>query len=198
MRISKVLLALAAVTLMATGCSMQKKPATEALSSIESSLAEIKDDAAKYAPDGLKGVESALDQLKENLAKEDYKSVLAGAPELTKAVASLKEAVVTGKAHAEEMLAAAKTEWEGLSADVPKMVEAIQSRLDILSKSKKLPKGVDKNAFESAKLGLESMKVTWSDATSDAASGALAQAAEKAKAVKAKGEAVLKQLGMAS
>ena len=94
------------------------------------------------------------------------------------------------------MLAAAKTEWEGLSADVPKMVEAIQSRIDILSKSRKLPKGVDKDSFENAKLGLESMKVTWSDATTDAASGALTSAADKAKAVKAKGEEVLKQLGM--
>ena len=196
MKISRVLLALAAVTLLATGCSMQKKPATEALSSIETSLAEIKDDAAKYAPDGLKGVESTLAQLKDSLAKEDYKSVLAGTPELTKAVASLKEAVVTGKAHAEEMLAAAKAEWESLSADVPKMVDAIQSRVDILSKSKKLPKGVDKDSFESAKLNLESMKVTWSDASSDAASGALTQAADKAKAVKAKGEEVLQQLGM--
>ncbi len=195
---SKILLALAAATLIATGCSMQKKPANEAVSSIEASLAEIKEDAAKYAPDGLKGVESTLAQLKENLAKEDYKSVLAGAPELTKAVGSLKEAVVTGKAHAEEVLAAAKTEWESLSADVPKMVEAIQSRVDILSKSKKLPKGVDKDSFESAKLSLQSMKVTWSDATADATSGALTSAADKARAVKAKGEEVLKQLGMTS
>lgn len=193
---SKLLLALATVALIAAGCSMQKKPANEAVSSIEASLADIKEDAAKYAPDGLKGVESTLAQLKENLSKEDYKSVLAGAPELTKAVSSLKEAVVTGKAHAAEVLAAAKTEWEGLSADVPKMVEAIKSRVDILSKSKKLPKGVDKNALESAKLGLHSMEVTWSDATADASSGALASAADKAKAVKAKGEEVLKQLGM--
>lgn len=197
MKFSKTLLALAAFTLVAAGCSMQKKPATEAVSSIEASLADIKEDAAKYAPDGLKGVESTLAQLKENLAKEDYKSVLAGAPELTKAVGSLKEAVVTGKAHAEEMLATAKTEWEALSADVPKMVEAIQSRVDILSKSKKLPKGVDKESFENARLGLESMKVTWSDATADAASGALTSATDKAKAVKAKGAEVLQQLRMA-
>lgn len=197
MKFSKILLALAAVTLIA-GCSMQKKPATEALSQIETSLDGIKEDAAKYAPDGLKGVESTLATLKDNLAKEDYKAVLAGTPELTKAVDSLKEAVVTGKAHAKEMLAAAKTEWDGMSADVPKMVEAIQSRVDILSKSKKLPKGVDKASFDSAKLNLESMKVTWSDAMSDAASGAMTSAADKAKAVKAKGEEVLKQLGMTS
>jgi hypothetical protein len=194
----KTLLALAMVTLLAAGCSMQKKPANEAVSSIEASLAEIKDDAAKYAPDGLKGVEASLAQLKDNLSKEDYKSVLAGAPELTKAVGSLKEAVVTGKAHAEEVLATAKTEWQSLSADVPQMVEAIRSRIDILSKSKKLPKGVDKDAFESAKLGLHSMEVTWSDAATDATNGALTSATDKAKAVKAKGAEVLQQLGMTS
>jgi len=194
----KTLLALATVALFAAGCSMQKKPANEAVSSIEASLAGIKEDAAKYAPDGLKGVESSLAQLKDNLAKEDYKSVLAGAPELTKAVGSLKEAVVTGKAHAEEVLAAAKTEWEGLSADIPKMVEAIRSRVDALSKSKKLPKGVDKDALENAKLGLHSMEVTWSDATTDATTGALTSATDKAKAVKEKGQEVLQQLGMTS
>ena len=195
---SKLLLALATVTLIAAGCSMQKKPANEAVSSIEASLAEVREDAAQYAPDGLKGVESTLAQLKENLSKEDYKSVLAGAPELTKAVGSLKEAVVTGKAHAEEVLATAKAEWESLSTDVPKMVEAIQSRIDTLSKSKKLPKGVDKDSFENARLGLESMKVTWFDATTDATSGALTSATGKAKAVKEKGEEVLQQLGMKS
>lgn len=191
---TRMLLTLAMVVLVAAGCSMQKKPANEAVSSIEASLAGIKEDAAKYAPDGLKGVESTLAQLKENLAKEDYKSVLAGAPELTKAVGSLKEAVVTGKAHAEEMLAAAKTEWEGLSADVSRQVDTIQKRIDELSKAKRLPWGINKDEFAGSKSAFESMKAQWNEATAEASKGDAIEANVKAKTAKGMGDQLYDQL----
>ena len=82
-----------------------------------------------------------------------------------------------------------------MSADVPKMVEAIQSRVDILSSSKKLPKNVSQEALESAKSGLEWMKSTWAEASAESADKP-AEAVEKAKAVKAKGAEVLAALGM--
>jgi uncharacterized protein YoxC len=194
MRISRLILALAASTLLITACSTQKKPATEALAAIEASLASVKDDAAHYAPDGLKGVESTLGMLKDSLAKEDYKTVLAGTPELAKAVDSLKGAIEAGK----ERAASAIAEWNQLRADVPKMVEAIQSRVDILSKSRKLPKNVSKDDFESAKSGLDSMKATWGEATAAFASGDPGAASDKAHEVKAKGEEILRKLGMTS
>jgi hypothetical protein len=192
MRMSKLILAVAASTLMITACTTQKKPATEALAAIESSLAAVKEDAAHYAPDALKGVESTLGMLKDSLAKEDYKTVLAGTPELSKAVESLKGAIEAGK----ERSASAIAEWNRLSADVPKMVEAIQSRVDVLSKSRKLPKNVSKDAFESAKSGLDSMKATWGEATAAFASGDASSASDKAREVKAKGEEILQKLGM--
>ncbi len=161
---------------------------------MESSLAALRDDAAKYAPDGLKGVESTLGMLKDSLAKEDYKTVLAGTPQLSQAVDSLKVAIAAGKERAES----AMVEWNSLSADVPKMVEAIQSRIDILSKSKRLPKNVSSDAFESAKSGLDSMKAMWGEATTAAAADKPAEAVEKAKAVKAKGAEILAGLGMTS
>jgi hypothetical protein len=192
MQISRLILALAASTLLFTACSTQKKPATEALSAVESSLAALRDDAAKYAPDGLKGVESTLGMLKDSLAKEDYKTVLAGTPQLAQAVDSLKASIAAGKERAES----AMVEWNSLSADVPKMVEAIQSRIDILSSSKRLPKNVSSDAFESAKSGLDSMKATWGEATTAFGSGDTSTAADKAREVKAKGQEVLQKLGM--
>jgi hypothetical protein len=188
----RFILALTASTLLLTACSTQKKPATEALAAVESSLAALKDDAAKYAPDGLKGIESTLGMLKDSLAKKDYKTVLAGTPQLSQAVDSLKVAIAAGKERAESAL----VEWNSLSADVPPLVEAIQSRVDILSKSRKLPKNVSSDAFESAKSGLESMKTTWGEATAAFASGDSSTAADKAREVKAKGEEVLQKLGM--
>jgi hypothetical protein len=195
MRFSNLFLALAATTLIATGCAQQKAPATKALAAIESSLAEVRDDAAKYAPEGLKGVESQVARLKESLDKKEYDNVLAGTPALDKAVASLRDAVASGKKHAAAALAAAKTEWANLNTEVPQMVENIQTRVDELSK-KKVRFRVSKEELESAKSGLEWMKSEWAEATAASTSGKQIVAAEKARAVKAKGEEVQKTLGM--
>ena len=195
MRFNNLFLALAATTLIATGCAQQKAPATKALAAIEASLAEVRDDAAKYAPEGLKGVDSQIARLKESLDRKEYDNVLAGTPQLDKAVASLKDAVASGKKHAAQALAAAKTEWESLNTEVPHMVESIQTRVDELSK-KKIRFRVSKEELESAKSGLEWMKTEWAEATAASNSGKQITAAEKARAVKAKGEEVQKTLGM--
>ena len=121
--------------------------------------------------------------------------MLAGTPELEKAVASLKDAVASGKKHAAAALAAAKTEWENLNTEVPKMIENIQTRVDEQSK-KKIRFKVSKEELESAKSGLEWMKTEWAEATAALNSGKQITAAEKARAVKAKGEEVQKTLGM--
>ena len=195
MRFSNVFLALAAATLIATGCAQQKGPANKALDSIEASLKDVRDDAAKYAPDGLKGVESQLARLKESYDKKEYENVLAGTPQLDKAVASLKDAVAAGKKHAAAALAAARTEWAALNTEVPQLIENIQTNVDAQSK-KKIRFKVSKEELESAKSGLEWMKSEWAEATAALNSGKQITAAEKARAVKAKGEEVKKTLGM--
>ncbi|HYJ39793.1 MAG TPA: hypothetical protein VEW08_03320 [Steroidobacteraceae bacterium] len=195
MRFSNVFLALAAATLIATGCAQQKAPANKALDAIEASLKDVRDDAAKYAPDGLKGVEAQFARLKESYDKKEYDNVLAGTPELDKAVASLKDAVAAGKKHAADALAAAKSEWENLNTEVPKMIETIQARVDEQSK-KTFRLKVSKEELESAKSGLEWMKTEWAEATAAVNSGKQVVAAEKARAVKAKGEEVQKTLSM--
>jgi paraquat-inducible protein B len=159
-------------------------------------VAEVKDAAAKFAPSDLQGVESSLAALKEKIAKGDYKAVLAEAPALTSAVDSLKQTVATKKSEAEAAIAAATAEWSSLSADVPKMVDAIQSRVDILGQARKLPKNISQEAFDAAKSGLESMKATWAEATAAFASGDAVDAVSKANSVKQMGTDVLQKLGM--
>ena len=195
MQISRFMLALLAASVLATGCAKQRAPATKAVEAIEQSLAEVKTDAAKYAPEGLKGVESQLARLKTSLEAKEYDNVLAGTPELEKAVASLKDAVESGKEHARVALATAKTEWATLNNEVPQMVQNIQTRVDELSK-KKIRFKVSKDELESAKSGLEWMKSEWAEATAASDSGRITAASEKAKAIKAKGLEVEKTLGM--
>jgi hypothetical protein len=195
MQISKLVLALLAASVLATGCAKQKAPATKAVEAIESSLAEVKADAEKYAPEGLKGVESQLARLRTSLEAEEYDNVLAGTPQLEKAVASLKDAVASGKEHARAALASAKSEWATLNTEVPVMIHNIQTRVDEQAK-KKIRFKVSKEELASAKTSLEWMKSEWAEATAASDSGRITAAAEKGKAIKEKGHEVEKTLGM--
>ena len=194
MKVSQMLLALAAATVLVTGCAKQRAPAHDALERIEKSLADVKTDAAKYAPDGLKGVETQYERLKASFEAKEYENVLAGTPALEKAVGSLKDAVASGKAQARSALAAAKTEWEGLSADVSRQVESIQARIDELSKSKRLPWGIKKDEFEGSKSAFESMKTQWQEATAEYNKGDAIEASAKAKTAKGMGDQIFDQL----
>lgn len=192
MQITNVLMGLAASTLLFTGCSNQKTPATSAVTQAEAALAETRDDAAKYAPDELKTADATLAKMKEDLAQEDYKDVIASVPQFNKDVTTLRETLV-GK---QTQVIAATREWESLNAEVPQEVEAIQVRVDSLASSPKLPKEVDKHEFEAAKASLETMKSTWTEATAAFSSGNATEAADKARAVQGKVVEVKTQLGM--
>ena len=189
-----LLATLAAV--LVVGCANQKAPAEQAVAGAETALAAVRDDAQKYVPDQLQAVDSQLAALKDSLTKGDYKSVLTGAPTLNSAISSLKDAAEAKKADTEAALVKAKDAWGPLSAEVPKMVDAIQSRITALSKSHHLPRGVTKGSLASAKSGVDSLKSMWSDASNASASGDFTTAVSKAQAVKDKAAEIMKSLGM--
>jgi len=190
-------LALVAMALLAAGCARQKEPATKAVADIEASLSSLQADATEYASAELQSVQDSLASLKASLANNDYKAVLATAPAVSSQVASLQQTVAQKKQEAQAAMAAATEKWKSLSADLPNMLSAIQSRVDTLSKSKKLPKNVSADAFQSAKDGLAALKSGWDEASADFTAGKATDAVAKAEAAKAKGEEVLKLLGMA-
>jgi hypothetical protein len=192
----KWLSVLLAASLLAA-CAGQKEPATKAVADIEASLATLRADATKYSANELQQVEVSLLSLKDSLAKKDYKAVVAAAPAVSTQLASLQQTVTAKRDEAHAAMAAASEEWKVLSAEVPDMVAAIQSRIDILGQSKKLPKGITTEAFESAKTGLESMQAAWQSATASFGSGDPVKAVEQAKSAKDTGTATLAALGMA-
>ena len=189
-----LLATLAAV--LVVGCANQKAPAEQAVAGAETALGAVRDDAQKYVPDQLQAVDSQLAALKDSLTKGDYKAVLTGAPTLNSAISSLKDAAEAKKADTEAALVKAKDAWGPLSAEVPKMVDAIQSRVTALSKSHHLPKGVTKDGLASAKSGVDSLKSAWSDASNASASGDFTTAVTKAQGVKDKAAEIMKSLGM--
>ncbi|HEY2276284.1 MAG TPA: hypothetical protein VGH61_12335 [Steroidobacteraceae bacterium] len=196
MKKHSVLLSAALAVVLLVGCNMQKGPAEQAVASAQAALDAVRDDAQKYAPEQLGGVEAKLSDIKGSFQKGDYAGVVAAAPGLTSAIASLKDAASAKKGEAEQALAKAKDDWGPASSAVAKMVDEIARRVDTLSKTKKLPKGVSKDAVAAAKTGLDSLKSSWADATNASSSGDFTTAMAKAQAVKDKASAIMKSLGM--
>ncbi len=186
----------AMLTVLIVGCANQKGPAEQAIAGAESALAAVRDTAQKYVPDQLQAVDAQIASAKDAFAKGDYKAVLAAVPAITAAIGSLKDAAQAKEADMQAAMSKAKDAWTSISTDTPKMVDAIQSRVDILSKSHHLPANVSKDALASAKSGLDSLKSTWSDAQSAAASGDYTTALSKAQAVKDKAAEIMHSLGM--
>lgn len=190
MRISSLFAPLAVATLMLAGCG-NKEPATKVVAQADSILGEMRNDGTAFAPDELKAVEATHASMKSNFASKDYKKVMELVPTFNDQVKALKENVVAKQSIA----AASANEWDTLNAEVPKTVEALQVRVDALTGSR-LPKDITKETFNTAKTELEGMKSSWAEATAAAAAGDTVAAADKGRAVAAKGEELKNKLGM--
>jgi len=178
-----------ACCLAVISCSTAKAPAEAAIKAAEEALAGVRADAAVYVPDQLKGVEDALAAAKDSFQKGEYQQALTGAKDLAAKAQDLATAVAAQK----ESLT---KEWQDMSAGLPGMVSAIQSRVDMLSKSRRLPAGLDKAAFESAKGSLATVTQNLTEATSAFQGGNLMDAVTKGKAVKDKAVEIMNTLGM--
>ena len=194
MRTKLVLSAFAAV-LMISGCAKNQTEAKKDVDKIEDSLKDIRADAERYAADGLKSVDAQLARFKSDIDAKNYDDVVAGSPQLEKAVDSLKAAIASGKKHAEEAAAVAKTEWESLNATVPGMVEKIDARVAELDK-RKMFRGIKKEDFENAKSTFSTMKTTWAEAEEDAKAGKTVRAADKGKSAKELGDQLCETLNI--
>lgn len=191
MRIHTVLMAAAATVLVAAGCASKEEPAAQAVASAEAALTEIRPDAVKYAPQELEAADASLAKLKQKLEKEEFKEVLADAPQLGNQVTLLKETVISKQTQ----MAAATHEWERLSTEVPPMIDSMQRQIESLAGTR-LPKELTKEMFAAAKSSLEAMKSTWAEAGAAFSAGNAAEAADKGRIVEAKGQEVSAQLGM--
>jgi hypothetical protein len=186
--------AFAAATLVLTGCANKKEPAEKAVAQVESSLAEIRADGEKYAADEFKDVNDSVGNLKSNLARHDYGAVVMGARSVNSAIVSLKETIAQRKVEADQMLEAATSEWNDLSASVPPMVDALQKRVDQLAKTRKYPGGLDKAGFDAAKTDFENLKNEWTAASAQFTEGKVAEALRKARVIKAQGDELMQKL----
>jgi major membrane immunogen (membrane-anchored lipoprotein) len=178
-----------AATLLAACGSSDKGPAEAALKAAEEAINSARGEISKYMPDQASSLDSALAATREKFNKGDYKAVLADAPALTSKAQELTTAAAAKKAELTKS-------WEDLSTGLPRVVDAIKSRVDILSQSKKLPAGVTADNLAAAKSGLAEINQQWTAATEASKGGNLMDAMAKATAVKRKAAEVLTALNM--
>src|SRR5512137_1539687 len=177
--IPRVAVIVLAVAVLLTGCGSDKGPAEQAIKAAEDAFNAAKAEAVKYVPDQAKSVEGAIAAVKDKFSKNDYKAALAEAGAIP---GKVKEMTAAASAKKEELTKV----WGSLSEGLPQVVEAIQSRVDILSKSKKLPPDMTAGKLQQAKAGLEAIKQEWGKAQESFKSANLMDAVAKAGGVKAK------------
>ncbi|HKW03218.1 MAG TPA: hypothetical protein VJN96_25555 [Vicinamibacterales bacterium] len=181
--------ALVLIVAVAAACSSQKDPADAAIKSAQSAFSAVSAEAQKYVPDQAKGVQDALTAAQTAFTNGDYAGALTQAQALPARITALGAAISAKKAEL-------TTQWNTMSAGIPKVLETVKTRVDTLSKSKGLPKGMTKDTLTAAQSGLASATQTWQSATSAASSGDLATAIRQANDVKTRLGDLLKSLNM--
>lgn len=172
----------ACAALLIAACTSQMEPAQRTLADINTALDSVSADAKKYVPDQLTAVQSKVAELTASFDRKDYAAVLTGAPPVLAEVKGLTSAVAAKKDDIEKALG---SEWRELAASVPQLVDAVATRVDTLSKSKRIQKGIDLSAGKS---GLADAKAQWETAQSAFKSGNFADAVTAAKDAKSRAE----------
>jgi len=175
--------------LVAAACSSNKGPADQAIKSAQAAYDAAKGDGLKYAPEKAHSVEATLSAAKTSFDNGKYDAALSEANSVLPAVNDMTAAASAKK---DELTRT----WKELSNGVPKMVEAIQSRVNHIAKSKALPEGIDSTVFEGARSGLADLTRMWSDATAAYQSGNIPTAVATAVIVKDQAVRIMSSLGM--
>lgn len=169
-------------TLVFAACANQMQPAQKAIADINGALEAVSADATKYVPDQLAAAQGKAAALVASFDKKDYAAVLTGAPPVLAEVQGLASAVAEKK---DEIAKTLNVEWTGLAASVPPVIDAVNTRVDTLSKAKRVPKDID---LSDAKSGLADAMARWDTAQSAFKSGNVADAVTAGKDAKAKAE----------
>lgn len=174
---------------MVVACARDKEPAEAAIKAAGQAIDQIRGEASRYAPDQLKQLEDALKSAQDAFAKKDYKAALDAASTLSAKAQDVAKAAAAKKAELTKS-------WEDLNAGIPQMMDALKSRLDILSKAKKLPAGLDKDQLAALTSGYDEAAKQFQAAKDAAGAGDLNKAIEAGQAIKQKGMEMAAALGL--
>ncbi len=182
--------AVAPVFLVLACTDANKLPAEAAMTAAETAVATLGDEASKYAPAGVASIQKNLAAAKDFIAKQDYKGALSTASAIP---AEVKQVTAAAAAKKKDEVVEA---WYKLSDKLPTMTAAIKSRLATLSKSNKLPTGINKDVLAKASEGVSSLESGYTKASEDFKSGKMSEAIAQAKDLQAKVAEIMKSIGM--
>lgn len=165
-----------------TACDAGKKTAAQAaIQGAQTAYSAVADQANQYVPDQAKDVQTSIDAAKAAFDKGDYTAALESAKDLPEKIKALGAAASAKK---DELTA----KWNEMSSSMPGLVAAVQTKIDAMKKTHKLPDGAADN--------LASVKQAWDDASAAFQSGKLQDAMTKAAAAKDKLTELQATLGM--
>jgi Domain of unknown function (DUF4398) len=182
------LLVVASTAFLLAACANYETPARDALTSVETSLQAVTNEAHKYAPDELKVVQDKLAAAKAKFAEGDFKAALLGARQLTNEIPQLMQ--VASRNH-NELMTQLGRDWQRLSLELPKMIDAIGARLAKLGKSRSPPP-----AYAQAKTDFDGVQRAFNEAKSASAAGNVQDAVGKAKSGEEQAKSIMAALGI--
>lgn len=180
----------ALLLLAVAACSGQKEPATQGMARVEATLAAVREDARRHASAELDAVEQRLAALRTEFEKQNYGAVAKALPELDQQLAALQETTAQRRREAEEADARARQAWSGLAAEIPRHIDTLQKRLDLLVRQRKVARGASAES-----LLLDNVRNIWADADNLFRVGQSQQAVTRAEEARAKARELAEQLG---
>lgn len=156
-QIMPALLAAAAVAL--AGCASQKEPAEQALAAIEKTLEGSGAQLQKYLPERYQEVEAKVQALRDALAQEQYRDVVADAPEVTDL---LKRAVADSAIRRAQARVELEAEWDDLLKTMPAMIEAVDHKIAV--QGSRPPEGMDKAGWKAMIDSYDATRDSWGKA----------------------------------
>jgi hypothetical protein len=174
---------------MLASCGTDKTAATAAINTAETAWAAAKDNITKVLPEDAKSVEGEIAVAKASLEQGDAKGALAAAQALPARIQQLTASLPAKEAELRGV-------WDTLNASLPNIVLDVQQRMDKLSKSAKLPAGIEQAAFDGAKSTFDEAKQMWGEAQTAQQGGNIGDAVIKALGVKERIAKVLTALQM--
>jgi hypothetical protein len=183
------------VAMPGAGCVNQRDAAAQAVADATATLAALGADAERYAPEQFAAARAAVDDLQQHLRTGDTAGILQALPLVSTQLAALQSAAAQRKSEARDLLEGARSDWTRLAAELPALLNSLQSRLDALGRSAQLPAGVDRALLERARKELEALKAAWARAMASFAAGRVPEAAVEARESRERAQALLDELG---
>ena len=181
--------ALAVVCAAALACDHGKAPAEAAMKRADDAVHGARAEAERLVPDDFQSLSDALNVARDQLARGDYEAALASAASIQQ---KARDVLARARAKKDELTRT----WNDLAGSVPKMVEAAESRVAVLSQSRKHPKGVDPGQLAAANESLALATSSWDEAQGAFQAGRWNHAISRGRAAKDKASTALTALGM--